>query len=70
MLKNIKIVCFLVSVPKKIYFGIIKADFILGDGKHKEMAKARNMVKALNFALENISIKALSKIAKGKVMDK
>lgn len=57
-------------MPTKIYFGIMKADFILGVGKVMEMDKEKNQEKVSNIALGNISTKAYSNKAKDKDMDK
>lgn len=70
MLKNTRIVYSSLLAHNKIYFGIIKVDFTSVAGKYMEMARDKNMAKAFNFALENISIRDHLKLAKDKDTEK
>ena len=48
---------FLVSAMSLTFCGIMRANSILGVGRHKEMMKDRRQEKVLNMFLENIDLK-------------
>lgn len=65
MLKNLRIVCFLVLGFSRIYYGIIRASSIMEDGGLFLMDKARSLARGSNMLLANINIKEPFKTEKG-----
>jgi hypothetical protein len=63
-------VFYLLSNLQKIYFGIIKENFILVIGKIMEKIADKNKVKESNIFLENINIKGYLKMVEEMVMVK
>jgi hypothetical protein len=57
MLKNLKIAFYLVLAMNKIFYGIMKVDFIMEVGKLIQMVKVKNMGKEFSTYLENTNIK-------------
>ena len=57
MLRNLKIVCYLVLGISIIYCGIMRVNFIMEDGRLMLMEKDRNMDMGYNMYKENINLK-------------
>lgn len=48
----------------KIFYGIIKASFIMGDGELLQTEKVRSLEKEFNMLLPNIDIRELSRMGR------